>query len=120
MLKYLVIGAAMTCAASLAFAECRDEVGYVASFKVKAGSEAAFEAAIVNVAAVVLANEPDVLLYAPFRAADGTYYMMERYPSLEARNVHGSSAEVQAAFPSIGPHIDGRPTIVPVERVCAE
>ncbi len=54
MLKSILTGAVMTCAASLGFADCQDEVGYVASFKVKAGSEAAFEAAIVNVAAVVL------------------------------------------------------------------
>ena len=120
MLQHLLAGAVISCAASLALADYQDEVGYVASFNVKAGSEADFEAAIVNVATVVLANEPGALLYAPFRAAAGTYYMLERYADLEARNAHGSSAEVQAAFPSLGPHLDGRPEIVPVERVCAQ
>ena len=120
MLKYLLAGAVIACAAPFAIASCQDEVGYVASFKVKAGSEADFEAAIVNLAAVVTANEPDAVLYAPYRAADGMYYMLERYASLEARNTHGSSAAVQAAFPSIGPHVEGSPTIVPVERLCAQ
>ena len=90
MLQHLLAGAVISCAASLALADCQDEVRYVASFN------------------------------APFRAADGTYYMLERYADLEARNAHGSSAEVQAAFPSLGPHLDGRPEIVPVERVCAQ
>ena len=57
MLKYLLAGAVIACAAPLAIADCQDEVGYVASFKVKAGSEADFEAAIVNLAAVVTAND---------------------------------------------------------------
>ncbi len=45
--------------------------------------------------------------------------MLERYSDLEARDALASSAEVRAAFPGIGPHLDGRPEIVPVERVCA-
>ncbi len=48
MLNYLLTGAVFACAAPLAVADCQDEVGYVASFKVKAGSEADFEAAILS------------------------------------------------------------------------
>ena len=100
-------------------AECSAaEVGYVATFKVREGNEAAFEKAIATLASTVNRVEPGVLLYAPFKGRDNTYYMMERYTDEAARKVHGSSDEVQALFPSLGPHMEGPPNVQPVSAVC--
>ncbi len=116
--------AAMICGAALcislpASAECSsEEVGYVASFQIKAGSEAEFEAALTNLAVTVNEVEQGVILYAPYRAADGQYFMMERYENEAAREAHGKAPEVAALFPSLGPHLDGAPVVTPVSAVC--
>ena len=100
-------------------AECNAaEVGYVATFAVKEGSEAEFEAAIANLAATVNRVEPGVVLYAPFRGEDGTYYMMERYVDEAARKAHASSDEVRALFPALGPLMAGAADVQPVSAVC--
>ena len=95
-----------------------NEVGYIASFKVIPGKEAAFESGISNLAAEVNAREPGVVLYAPYKDANGEYWMMERYQDLAAREVHAKSPEVQAAFGPIGPLLAQPPTVVPVSAVC--
>jgi len=94
------------------------EVGYVATFKVKAGSEADFEAAIAALAATVNRVETGVALYAPFKGSNNTYYMMERYVNDAARQAHASSDEVRALFPALGPLMDGPPDVQPVSAVC--
>lgn len=100
-------------------AECNPaEVGYVATFNVKPGSEAAFEAALANLAQTVVRMEPGAVLYAPFRGTEGRYYMMERYVDEAARKVHGTSTEVQALFPALGPHLAGAPDVQPVSAIC--
>ena len=100
-------------------ADCNaEEVGYVATFKVKAGSEAEFEAALAALAATVNRVEPGAVLYAPFKGQDNTYYMMERYENEAARLVHASSDDVKAMFPALGPHMDGAPDVQPVSAVC--
>lgn len=100
-------------------AECNaEEVGYVATFAVKEGSEAEFEAAIAELAETVNRVEPGVVLYAPFRGQDGTYYMMERYVDEAARKAHASSDEVQALFPALGPLMAGAADVQPVSAVC--
>jgi quinol monooxygenase YgiN len=100
-------------------AECnREEVGYVATFKINEGSEAAFEKAIAELAATVNRVEPGVVLYAPFKGTDNTYYMMERYQNEAARVAHATSSEVQALFPGLGPHMAGAPDVQPVSAVC--
>jgi quinol monooxygenase YgiN len=86
--------------ASLVHADC-DEVAYIATFEVTPGSEQAFEQAIVNLANKVVEVEDGVVLYAPFRGADGRYYMMERYKNLAAQEVHAKSDEVIAMFPAV-------------------
>jgi quinol monooxygenase YgiN len=122
-----IVGFALLTAAASALAmpvasfaaECNAaEVGYVASFKVKPGSEAGFEAAIATLAATVNQVEPGVVLYAPFKGLDNTYYMMERYENEAARKVHATSDEVQALFPTLGPHLAGAPDVQPVSAVC--
>ena len=100
-------------------ADCNaEEVGYVATFKVKEGSEAGFEAAIAKLAATVQRVEPGAVLYAPFKGQDNTYYMMERYADSAAREAHATSDEVQALFPTLGPHMAGAPDVQPVSAVC--
>jgi len=94
------------------------EVGYVATFSVKPGSEAALEDALSALAETVNKVESGVVLYAPFKGTDGKYFMMERYVDEAARKAHGSSAEVQAMFPALGPHLAGAPDVQPVSAVC--
>jgi quinol monooxygenase YgiN len=102
-----------------AFAECNaEEVGYVATFQVREGSEADFEAAITALAETVNRVEEGVVLYAPFKGADNVYYMMERYESEAARQAHGSSEEVRAHFPGLGPLLTGPADVRPVSAVC--
>lgn len=114
-----VAASAMALPVTTSAAECNAaEVGYVASFKVKPGSEAEFEAAIANLAAMVNQVEPGVVLYAPFKGLDNTYYMMERYENEAARKVHATSDEVKALFPALGPHMAGAPDVQPVSAVC--
>ena len=102
-----------------AHAACNSyEVGYVASFKAKAGSEAAFEAALSDLAAAVVRMEPGVILYAPYKGVDGQYFMMERYKDAAAREAHGKSPEVSSLFPGLGAHMDGAADVQPVSAVC--
>ena len=99
--------------------ECNSaEVGYVATFKVKPGSEAEFETAIAKLAEVVNRVEPGAVLYAPFKGSDNTYYMMERYKNEAARKAHATDDEVTALFPTLGPHLAAAPDIQPVSAVC--
>lgn len=116
LLSVVLFGAAPV----TAFAEgCNaEEVGYVATFKVKPGSESEFEAAIAKLAATVQRVEPGAVLYAPFKGKDNTYYMMERYEDEAAREAHATSEEVQALFPTLGPHMAGAPDVQPVSAVC--
>lgn len=101
-----------------AYADCSSEVGYVATFNVKPGSEAAFESAVVELAATVNRVESGVILYAPYKGNDGKYFMMERYENEDARAAHGKAPEVSALFPSIGPHVASPPDVQPVSALC--
>ncbi len=104
---------------SSVLADCnRDEVGYVASFTVKPGSEVAFESAISHLAQTVMRVETGVILYAPYRGAQGKYFMMERYENQAAREAHGKSKEVSDLFPGLGEYLVGAPDIQPVGAVC--
>ena len=116
----LTIGFALISMAQSALgATCNsNEVGYIASFKVTPGEEAAFEAGISNLAAEVNAREPGVVLYAPYKGTDGEYWMMERYQDLAARDVHAKAPEVQAAFVPVAPLLAEPPTVIPVSAVC--
>jgi quinol monooxygenase YgiN len=96
-----------------------NEVGYVATFEVKPGSEIALEAALSDLAKAVNRLEPGVVLYAPFKGADGQYYMMERYQDEAARKVHASSDEVRALFGPLMNTLVGPPDVKPVSAVCS-
>ena len=104
--------------ARLAHADC-DEVGYIATFEVKPGSERAFEQAIVEVASKVVEVEAGVLLYAPFRGESGRYYMMERYKNLQAREDHAKSDDVLALFPAVMEALAVPIAVESVSAVCA-
>ena len=115
----VVLVACMATTPFAAQAGCNDqEVGYIASFDVKPGSEAEFEAAISKLAQTVQRVESGAVLYAPYKGAGGKYYMMERYENEAARKAHGSDPEVQALFPTLGDHLAGAPDIQPVSAVC--
>jgi quinol monooxygenase YgiN len=94
------------------------EVGYVASFEVKPGSETAFETALSDLATAVTAAEPGAIYYAPYKGPDGTYFMLERYRNEAARADHGKSPEVSALFPTLGSHLKGAPVVTPISAVC--
>ncbi|MCR9262116.1 MAG: antibiotic biosynthesis monooxygenase [Pseudomonadaceae bacterium] len=101
-------------------AQCdENEVGYVASFTVKSGSEAGFEAAVTALADTVNRVEKGVLLYAPYRGPEGQYFMMERYANEDARKAHGTDPEVTALFPALGEFMAAPPVVTPVSAVCS-
>ena len=105
--------------AAFSFECSSEEVGYIATFAVKAGSETEFEAAITQLAAKVNELESGAVLYAPYKGSEpGVYYMMERYENEAARQAHGQAEEVRALFPALGPVMDGAPVVKPVSAVC--
>jgi len=100
-------------------AKCNpEEVGYVATFNVKPGSEAEFEAAISKLSETVLRLEPGAILYAPYKGVGGKYYMMERYKNEAARKVHATSDEVRALFPPLFATLAGQADVQPVSAIC--
>ena len=105
-------------ASSAAIADCKSEVGYVASFSVKPGHEAALESALIQLADTVNAVEDGVILYKPFKGAGDRYYMLERYASEEARRAHGQAPQVAALMPPIGEHLSTPPDIQSIAAVC--
>ena len=97
------IAVAMLCGASVT-AQAACEKGYVATFKVKAGSESTFESLLLALVARVRATEQGNLMYEPYRgASEGEYVMMERYVDSAARDAHGESAVIKELFPKILP-----------------
>lgn len=117
-IKYLVI-TQLVLATSAACAAC-EEVGYIATFEVTEGQEQAFEVAVARVAAKVVEVEPGVLLYAPYRGANGKYYMMERYQNLAAREVHAKDPAVLELFGPVMATLSGEVAVESVELVCGE
>ncbi len=105
---------------SFAFADSCAEVGYIATFEVKPGSEQAFESAITTVAAKVLEVESGTLFYAPYRGSSGKYFMMERYRDLAAREAHAKSEDVLALFPAVMSTLSAPIAVEPVASVCAQ
>ena len=101
-----------------ASAEC-SEVGYLATFDVKQGSEATFEQAIAKVAAKVLETEPGTIFYAPYHAEGTRYYMIERYTDLAAREQHAKAPEVLALFPPVMATLASPIEVQELSAVCA-
>lgn len=112
------------CAATLLLATARVhadciEVGYLATFDVKQGSETAFEQSIARVAAKVLEVEPGTLLYAPYHAEGARYYMLERYQDLAAREQHAKAPEVLALFGPVMATLSSPVKVEELTAVCA-
>ena len=100
-------------------AECnREEVGYIATFDVRPGSEEAFEKAVTDLAKTVMRVEKGVILYAPYKGDGGKYYMIERYQDAATRGAHGSSPEVRAKFGPLMATLRGQADIQMISAVC--
>ncbi len=91
----------------------------VAKLKVKAGSEATFQAEMEKMIAHVKAAEPGTLTYLLYRAtSDPTQFVVyENYADAEAMSAHSSSETMQAFFGAVGGILDGRPEIGIYEEV---
>lgn len=85
----------------------------IAKLKIRAGKEGEAERALLDMIEYVKANEPDTVTYTLHRASgDPTQLLMyEQYASPEAMAAHGSSARIQQLFGTLGPLLDGQPTI---------
>lgn len=91
-------------------------IAVIAKLPVKAGSEADFEAAFLEMAAAVKANEPGNHLYTLCKGDDG-YTVMELYADEDALAAHGASDHFKAGGAKLGPHMAGRPEIIRMEVV---
>jgi len=85
----------------------------VAKMKIKAGKESEAEAALLDMVAYVRANEPGTTRYALHRAVGDptTLLMYEQYADQAAVDTHGTSPRIQQLFGTLGPLLDGQPSI---------
>lgn len=88
-------------------------IGVFATLKIKAGEEAAFEAAFTELAAAVRAHEPGNRLYqlVKSRTEPQTYHVMELYESEAALAAHREAAHFKAAGPKLGAVLAGLPKV---------
>ena len=85
-------------------------IALFARLKIAAGKEKAFEAAMLELAAQVRANEPGNQLYTLVKDAEG-YAVMELYDDDEALRAHGASAHFKAAGEKLAGLMAGRPEL---------
>jgi quinol monooxygenase YgiN len=105
--------------AAQAFECSSDEVGYFATFKVKPGSEAAYEALVLELTEKVRALEPGAVFYAPYRGAEaGVYHFMERYQNEAARQAHAKADPIRAVFGKLTPLLREPLTVERVSALC--
>ena len=85
----------------------------VAKMRIKPGREGDAERALFDMAEYVKASEPGTVRYTVHRAVgDPTQLLMyEQYASQEAVDTHGTSARIQQLFATLGPMLDGQPSI---------
>jgi len=85
----------------------------VAKMKIRAGQEAQAERALTEMIEYVTAQEPGTLRYALHRAVGdaATLLMYEQYADQTAVDTHGTSARIQQLFATLGPLLDGQPSI---------
>jgi quinol monooxygenase YgiN len=76
-------------------------IAVIAHFTVKEGMNAAFEAASLDLVALVHAREPDTKVYqiAKDPKNPAIYKMLELYTDMDAFKLHGSTDYFKAAFP---------------------
>jgi quinol monooxygenase YgiN len=90
----------------------------VATIKVKAGQEAAFEAIARKLVAAVNTSEPGCMLYTLNKGDDPqTYAFMERYRDEEAVKAHRASEHYRTYGKEMGPHLDGAPAVLRMREV---
>jgi quinol monooxygenase YgiN len=90
----------------------------VATLKVKAGEEAAFEAIARKLVAAVNTSEPGCMLYTLNKGDDPqTYAFMERYRDEEAVKAHRASEHYRTYGKEMGPHLDGAPVVLRMQEV---
>lgn len=85
----------------------------VAKMKIQAGREAEAERALLDMIEYVRANEPGTTRYVLHRGlGDPTQLLMyEQYADQSAVDTHGTSARIQQLFGTLGPLLDGQPSI---------
>lgn len=115
-----VLACVLYCATSAQASECSsDEVGYFATFKVREGSEAAFEAQVHELTRKVRELEPGAVFYAPYRGSEpGVYHFMERYENEGARDAHAKADEIRAIFGKVIPLLREPLDVVQVSALC--
>jgi quinol monooxygenase YgiN len=90
----------------------------VATLKVKAGEEAAFEAIARQLVAAVNSSEPGCMLYTLNKGEDPrTYVFMERYRDEDAVKAHRATAHYRTLGKAMGAHLDGAPLIQRMQEV---
>ncbi len=85
-------------------------IALLARLNVATGKETEFEAAMLELAAEVRANEPGNHLYTLVKDDEG-YAVMELYDDEEALKAHGASAHFKAAGAKFAGMMAGRPDI---------
>jgi quinol monooxygenase YgiN len=84
----------------------------IATLKAKAGSEAEFKAAALQLIAAVRANEPGCLLYTLNQGdAPDTFIFIERYADEEALAAHRGTAHFKTLGRAMGAFMDGPPVV---------
>lgn len=92
-------------------------IAVIARLKAKAGSEADFESAMLELAGQVREKEKGNQLYTLCRDAEGGYVMLELYEDEASLAAHGQSDHFKQLGPKLGPFMDGRPQIEKLEVV---
>ena len=85
----------------------------VAKMKIKAGKEGEAEAALTGMIEYVRSAEPGTVRYTLHRnVGDPTQLLMyEQYADQAAVDTHGTSDRIQNLFATLGPLLDGQPSI---------
>jgi quinol monooxygenase YgiN len=85
----------------------------VAKLKVRSGKQDDAERALTDMIEYVRANEPGTVSYTLHRAVGDptTLLMYEQYADQAAVDTHGTSARIQQLFATLGPLLDGQPSI---------
>ena len=90
----------------------------VATLKVKAGEEAAFEAIARQLVAAVNSSEPGCMLYTLNKGEDPlTFVFIERYVDEEAVKAHRSTEYFRTLGREMGPHMDGPAQVLRMTEV---
>ncbi len=88
-------------------------IGVVATLPVQEGKNEEFEAAFLELAAQVTANEPGCRFYTLNRSKSDpqVYKVLESYTDEDALKAHGQTEYFKAANVKLGPLLAGRPDI---------